>query len=70
MKHLLSISLIALALAACDSKTTNSNVVATPSPPETIIDNQLKALKKAKDVERQIQDAADKQRQAIDKMTQ
>ena len=44
------------------------------SPPKSKIKNPLeghaKALEKAKDVERQLQDAAEKQRKAIDSMSQ
>ncbi len=69
MKLLLTLILLAIALAACDNKTPGNNLAATPEPPKTMIDNQLKALDKAKGVEQQIQDAADKQRQAIDGMS-
>lgn len=48
----------------CDSK----------SPPESKIENplagQIKALEKAKDVERLLNEAAEKQRKAIDSMSQ
>ena len=44
------------------------------SPPKSKIENPLaghaKALEKAKDLERQLHDAAEKQRKAIDSMSQ
>ncbi len=72
MKSFLILLLLGCTLSACDSQTSSKKTVQmdlTTSPPKTIIDDQLKALDKAKDVERQIQEAAEKQRKALDEMT-
>ncbi len=51
-------------IQGCDNK----------SPPKSKIENplagQVKALEKAKDLERQLNEAAEKQRKAIDSMSQ
>ncbi len=69
MKSFLILLLLGCTLSACDSQPSSNKTDLTTSPPKTIIDDQLKALDKAKDVERQIQEAAEKQRKALDEMT-
>jgi len=71
MKSFLTICLFGCMLSGCDSQSPSTKTVDTDqtTQPKTIIDDQIKALDKAKDVERQIQEAADKQRKAIEDMT-
>jgi len=58
-KYLLAMTAVFI-LVACDSE-----------PPEkTVWDDQLKTMDKARDVEQQVLDAADLQREALEQQTQ
>jgi hypothetical protein len=56
------------ALGACSShKPEETTVATTPPPPQkTVFDPQLKALQKAKDVQKTVDDAAAAQSKSID----
>ena len=69
MKPYLILCIFSIALSACDKPASSTKAVEAPAPVKTIIDDQLKALQKAKDMAKQVEDAAEKQRQTIDALT-
>jgi hypothetical protein len=57
-----------LLLAACNHKAAEPEQAATPPPAKqkTVLDDQLKALEKAKGVEKQLQDEKEKADKALE----
>lgn len=67
MHRSVPILLCLLLLAACGSRPADEHAAKAPPPAQkTVLDDQLKALQKAKGVEKQLQDEKDKTDQAID----
>ncbi|HVT33735.1 MAG TPA: hypothetical protein VHE32_13885 [Rhodanobacteraceae bacterium] len=74
MKHMLLITILALALAACASKAPDDEAGAKPAAQaaaaparKTVFDPELEALQKAKDVQKAIDAGEANTRKAIDK---
>ena len=68
MKPLVLLCLATLALAACSRDKAPAETAAAPPPPpqKTVFDTQLKALQKAKDVQKTV----DQQKKDFDKQLQ
>lgn len=73
MTRVLLLLTAAAALAACSSGASNEEAAAAkptaqtaPAPQKTVIDPQLKAIQKAKDVQKTVDDQKDSTEKAID----
>ncbi|MCF6262694.1 MAG: hypothetical protein L3J24_03810 [Xanthomonadales bacterium] len=66
MLKIFSLLLLILALTACEEPEQTADAAALEKPTQRIMEEQFQALDKARGVEKSLQDAAEKQRKAIE----